>query len=702
MSGVLIKDNDWITRAFLVNNSDLDKADTKYRFFSTVELKFTNTTPGGNLEVNPLPQFTLYADPPPAANTSIAGGDPMGRAYSELFDDNSQRIYMRFGQVQFNSMWTFFTNFYNINAGRMARTGRGPGIAYTIGRLAGMVVPLFFPKLLAVSFLGYATRFFLDKPSSKYCFLKPAMPLYWHAVQTIVNALAVNMGIVDRAFGDDNLHTPNSKGKSASEYNYTKSKLKQAFPDVFTDRGSINVFAYANKAQRLAHQQQMMFEAATKEGGDGMLQQIANIFSSKPKSTTPDWDRYLDRWVSNASLGQTKTATSNGGTDVVGDLAAGETVDKEKLKSDAGFFDFFKAELNDGAAFATFRVNFTGTVTESFSNSVGETDLAGKINGMSAQGRATKFSLAGGDVLPEGIVGDTIKAIGSTLTDFLAGVADGTVLSGLGAVSGGAFADIPKYWQNASATFNKSTYTLNLMTPYNNPISQLFNIVTPLAMLLAGVLPLATGRQSYTAPFHLELYDRGRCQSRFALIESLTIQRGIGNTGWSKHGQALGIEVSFNIVDLSSVIAMPISGAFNMDTVAAFGDMGALGGGAAGAAIGFSKGGVPGAVVAGTVGAAAGSIGGAGIGHAFEAGSAALSTIGSLFDDETMFSDYMATLGALSLSDQIYPTRKLKLRLTRAMTDWDTWFSTANYASIMGDSVGGRLLSSVYKGTDRG
>lgn len=698
MSGVLIKDNDWITRAFLVNNSDLDKADTKYRFFSTVELKFTNTTPGGNFEVNPLPQFTLYADPPPAAETTLAGGDPMGRAYSEIYDDNSQRIYMRFGQVQFNSMWTFFTNFYNIGAGRMARTGRGPGIAYTIGRLAGMVVPLFFPKLLVVSFLGYASRFFMDKPSSKYCFLKPAMPLYWHAVQTIVNALAVNMGIVERAFGDDNLHA--SKGNPSAEFNYTKSKLRQAFPDVFTEKGSINVFAYANKAQRLAHQQQSMLEAASNNSSAGVMDSLYNIFTTKPKSATPDWDKYLDRWVSNAALGQVPPAGGGGGAqDAMGDLAVAETLDKSNKITDPGFFDFFKAELNEGAAFATFRVNFTGTMTESFSNSVGESDLASKINGMSAQGRATNFSLAGGNVLPDGIVASTVGAIGSTLKDFLAGFADGTILSGLGVATGGAFADIPKYWQNASATFNKGTYTVNLLSPYNNPISQLFNIVTPLAMLLAGVLPLSTGRQSYTAPFHLELYDRGRCQTRFGLIESLTIQRGIGNTGWSRHGQALGIEVSFNIVDLSSVIAMPISGAFNMDATQAFGDIAGGTAGVLGGGIGFLKGGVVGAVATGTIAAGVASIGGATVGHGFQSVNQAVSTLGSLFDDETMFSDYMATLGSLSLSDQIYPTRKLKLRLTRAMADWDTWFSTANYASVLGDSVGGRILSAVYKGT---
>ena len=68
-------------------------------------------------------------------------------------------------------------------------------------------------------------------------------------------------------------------------------------------------------------------------------------------------------------------------------------------------------------------------------------------------------------------------------------------------------------------------------------------------MLLAGILPLSTGKASYTSPFLCQLYDRGRLQIRLGMIESLSITRGTTNLAFDKHGQALGIDVTFSVVE---------------------------------------------------------------------------------------------------------------------------------------------------------
>jgi hypothetical protein len=97
------------------------------------------------------------------------------------------------------------------------------------------------------------------------------------------------------------------------------------------------------------------------------------------------------------------------------------------------------------------------------------------------------------------------------------------------------------------------------VSPYGNPVSQIINLYIPLAMLLAGALPLAKGRQSYTPPFICEVYDRGRCQSPLAIIDSLSVTRGTGNLGFTNEGRALGIDVTFTVADLSSLVYLPIS-----------------------------------------------------------------------------------------------------------------------------------------------
>jgi hypothetical protein len=194
MVSPLIKDRYWVRNAFLVTQEQLNAVDQENRYFTSVSLNFTDTTPGGNLAINPLPQFTRFTDPNALVSlgnriksssqdrySAYLGSKGMGRYYGEAFDQNQQIIYMRFGVPAFNSMTQFFTGFYNTSAGNLARTGRGTSIFYSIGKAAGFVVSILSWKLLAVHLLGVGLRFAMGKPSSKFYYLKPTMPLYWNA-----------------------------------------------------------------------------------------------------------------------------------------------------------------------------------------------------------------------------------------------------------------------------------------------------------------------------------------------------------------------------------------------------------------------------------------------------------------------------------------------------------------------------------------
>jgi hypothetical protein len=108
-------------------------------------------------------------------------------------------------------------------------------------------------------------------------------------------------------------------------------------------------------------------------------------------------------------------------------------------------------------------------------------------------------------------------------------------------------------------------------------------------------------------------------------------------------------------------------------------------------------GGIPGAAV----GAAAGTAAGAAVGTAVDAVSAIGAAIKGCFSDDTPFNDYMAVLAGMSVTDQIYSWRKLKLNATRQMVNLKSMYSIANYTSFMADSVPGRVASWFYKGIIR-
>ncbi len=686
VSPFLAKDTTWIRNSFAVPASELSagsKGDLGRRIFTTASHKFTDTTLGGNFAINPPPQFTRTADIRPATNR-LANSPGMGRYYSEAIDDNSQIIYMRMGVPQFNSLTTFFTGFYNTGAGQLARTGRGTGVFYALGRAAGFVVSIMNWLPLAVHLLGVGWRFFMGKPSSKFYYLKPTMPLYWNAVQTIVNQIAVNRGIVPRLGSGGTVAGPQGNTDLSNSYSFdtsTQALFYQNSPDIFTSSGTVNVYAMATRAQRLQYKQYNAIEQAASEQELDLVTAFTNVIGQTFSDKLPDFAAYLGKWAGTASADGT---TSTGGSSWAQPAQASSTTDSDSSSGSTagstdssvealitsatagdGFGDFFKAEAEDGSQFAAFRVNYTGSVGESFSSSVVDSDIANKMNSMSSSSRSTKFDFAGGDI-GDGMLATAAKAIGGAVADFASGVAASLQVSGLAALAGAAFVDIPKHWESSSATLPRSTYTISLVSPYGNAMSQLMNLHIPLAMLLAAALPLSTGKQSYTSPFLVELYDKGRCQTRLGIIDSLSVTRGTGNLGFTNEGHALAMEVTFSVLDLSSIMHMPISEGISFAGAAVAATVGAIAGGPIGAAAAF---GIE-QIASGT------------------------------FDEDTYFTDYMAILGGMGLADQIYPWRKYKLNLTKRMTNFSTWASWAHWNSWLGNTPPGRLVSMIYKGVE--
>lgn len=664
MATVQLTDDQWIRQAFMLPKWAVTQQDEMRRVLTSASYKFTDTTLGGSFAINAPPQFTRYADIKVPSRFAPSKG--MGRYYSEAIDDTGQFVHMRFGVPQFNSLTNFFFNFYNPKASMIARTGRSTQAFYTVGKALGFVVTLPLQPLI---WMGSVVNFLTKKPVSKFYYLKPAMPLYWGAVNVIANQIAVNMGIIPRVMSADEQHL-----KGNAEEAPTQSDIEQyhkLLPNIFRQDGGVDIYAVATRAQRLAHRnrENMKNIADSASGRDAILSLRDRMleFNTEPVSGDPGsrgFPLYTEEYTSLTEY------TAPGSDDSEDQEKTGDA-----FETMASFADFSIAELEDGAQFVTFRVDDPGPTTESFSSTVGESELAGKINGISSQARTARFSFADGNI-GDGPVAEFMEGAIGAVKGVATGFLDSVNMSGIMALSGNAFADIPKVWESSEANLPSSTYTIELRSPYGNKMSRYINLMIPLSMLLAAALPISTGKQSFTSPFLCEMYAKGRNQIRLGMIESLSITRGTGNVGWTKDGEPLGIDVTFTVVDMSTVMHMPISPQFGAIGAAAM---------TAGSALGESIGAIAGNREAG---AAVG-----------EGVAAAMSK--STFDDDNAFTDYMAVLGSLSLADQIYPMNKLKLNLTRRMSAWEQWKSPAYQANWAMGTLPGRVISAMSHVSER-
>lgn len=671
-----IKDDAWVQSAFMIPRHAGNVRDARLRVFSNTAFKFTDTTLGGNFALNPPPQFTRTADLKLVGRFARPRNDEksvssrsltsagMGRKYGEMIDDNSQLVHFRFGVPQFNSITSFFTGFFDGKAAYLSKTGRAPGFFYKLGRATGFVVTI---PLIPIMLLGEAYAFLTRQPSSKFYYIKPTMPLYWQSVNTIVNSIAVNMGIIKRVWADDsNEEVKDKLNEKVDTYNdgdfapskdlrHTKSDIAlyhKYFPDIFRENGGIDVYAVANRAQRVANvARQRALEAASDLSGDynslrtklseyigrdvtadGKEVKIGQDFKDPgtgfKETGLTGLDAYIAAWnETDAAKPNYAAADDKGNTNQVDEV--------EKAGSwFSNFVKFAKAELQDGGQFVTLRVNHTGAVSESFGNSTQESNLKQSINGTSADMRSKTFDVSGGN-LGDGVILGAIEGIGSAVKDFSFGVLDQLNISGLRSLAGAAFVDIPEMWADSFASLPSKSYTIELRSWSGDPISRLMSLYVPLACIIAGVLPKSVGKHAYDSPFILEMYDKGRTQSRLGIITDVSISRGEGNLGWNKDNHALGINVTMTIKDLSSVIHMPL----NAST--------------------------------------------------------------GLFDHDSNFGDYMAVLGSVAMMDQIEPLAKMHLNLTRKMVEFQSWTSPSRWASMFNNTMPGQIMSGIARSTDR-
>ena len=638
-----IKDTDWIKESVSIHDTNLGGLDSIKRFVSGADLQFEDTTLGGNFVINPRPQFTRYADTRSVGvlqgrqKVTVAastGNHGMGIYYQEAFNSTQQTLHMRFGVPEFNSLVSFFTSFYDGETAMYAKSGRlSQQLGYHIGKALGLVANFVFLPLLAVHAIGVGLRFFMRKPASKYYYLKPTMTNYWTAVTTIVNQIAVYKGMLPNGSKDDGPYDSTQNQAIIDEAGM--NAMRKLMPTLYSETGFIDIYKIANRAQRIRNQVDLKLAALARDMTYEDFQQYASDFAGRKIELGRGRTLYdaVKDWSAVKNGQQTDASKSSLDKHI---RTPDDPKSTELAKEPDGLYDHFESEFMDGSQFATFRVEYGGPVQESWSSSTVESDISSKFNQLSAQGRAASFSFANGN-----IDGGPLSAITGLINGVATGLADALHISGIASLAGAAFVDIPQHWDNSAVNLPQMSYTMKLISPYGNAMSQMMDLYIPMAMLLAGALPISTGKQSYASPFLLELYDQGRAQTRLGIIDSLTFVRGTSNLGFNRNKQFMSVDVSFSVKDLSSVMHMPLSSGFS------------------------------------------------------------LNPLKGVFDEDTVYSDYLHVLSNATLGQNIYPMRKLRENLNvkamsiRALTSPARWMGAIHDIPYIG------MIDIFYKDTAR-
>jgi hypothetical protein len=668
----------WVRHAFVLPPQALDAVAQRRRIYSDTSLKFTDTSLGGNFCINPPAQFTPTADPRMKSFWTTTTADGMGRYYSEAIDDNNVLAHFRFGVAEFNSMRNFFTNFYDYDVGYMARTGRTTNLGFVLGKLIGTVVGW---PLVGMSIIGRAYRFAFGKPASKYYYLKPTMPVYWNAVNDIANNMAVNLGIVAPLWPSAYDVSKNAVFNQSVSTEQQKQALNSIIPDVWRENGTIDVYGVATRAQRLsASLNERILEAlggSLEEANQRQLtmreaiEKIRDIKQESLQERKVSLRDYLSKYLRLQGAQPTHSLVEQDAEGV--DKDTGKIVYRSDTISDAEAYPsfypnndesnndtsnttnsaaaFLMGEVRDGAQFITYRIDNPGNTGESFNNSTRESDIASTLNGFSGGMKNTRFSLMDGQIaglrdIP--VVGDMIVGAMEQVKGVITGAIAGAKLDGLLGLAGSAFVDIPKHWESSTANMPRAEFTIPLRSPYGNDASRYQAILLPIATLLAAALPMATGGASYTSPFLCECYVQGRCQIRLGMIESLTFTRGTGNQGWTPDGKFLGVDVTVSVVDMSSILTVPVGSAMSPTDLLD-----------------------PDALVA------------------------------KILGEDSPWHDYLAVLTSMSLSSQIYQFPKLMRNITRFGANWDAFWSVSHGANWLRGTWPVSTLSNFFKTAER-
>lgn len=479
-------------------------------------------------------------------------------------------------------------------------------------------------------------------------------------------------------------------GYTESEHSQLVAQAYAAAPEIFRKRGGIDVYALATRTQHLATARRkllddysskitnkedimrMMIEleytrdfTAKTQSLEDMLKIVHEPVPGAPnemgignpqfKEDSFDSAALVKDTLANSADGQAINDQRSTAAQVEASTNADGTVSSNERKSQAitdgiEMFNSYHSDPNSnddpvmkegwmsklwrfmsdnyhGAyEWVTFNVQHTGAMSVSFSNSSREADISSMINGFSSTMASHRFTFSNGAT---GV--DVFDAAIGTVKNTLLGFAAGIDAAGILSLAGSAYVDIPEHWDSSSTNFPSEQYKMKLRSVYANKLSRFIALYVPLSMIIAGALPISTGRQQYTSPYYCQVISPGRTSVKLGMIDSLNIEIGVGNMGYNQQNQPLGFDVSWSVKDMNKTMHAPID-----------------------------------------------------IGGGF------LNPAKGIFDDDNAFNDLLNVMSAVSMADQINPVRRLSKNIALRLNQWDSFWSMGNMTMGFYDSMLGR------------
>lgn len=217
--------------------------------------------------------------------------------------------------------------------------------------------------------------------------------------------------------------------------------------------------------------------------------------------------------------------------------------------------ELLKDHLYGGTDGISFRVEGTGTVSDSFSNSSQQSSIAGTFNNTVQTVQDFKFNTGGGAT---GV--DFIDGFVNTIKDAVTGVMAGSVVGNLPlALLGNSRVIIPEHWMDSASNLHSEQITLFFEAPYAHPYSIATNVFLPLALIAPFFTPFSTGGATYGSPFMVKMFQRGRQILRTGMVRNASMTFGEGPLGWTTDMKPRNCRVTLDFVDFEPIMAMPIT-----------------------------------------------------------------------------------------------------------------------------------------------
>jgi len=423
------------------------------------------------------------------------------------------------------------------------------------------------------------------------------MYVYWATVENILNAMVARRTMIPYVLQNYSFKLDNTQNREQKVTDTFVKELNDLLPDIIDkETGRISVFAIALRAQaafnKMQHEDFIKNEQSTISKDFTGYQKTENnshdTYFTNNKGESSIFTQYLFEKAYELLISDEKDqeinlddAGSAGQSSLIdfdpaytdengkpiditldpnnpNDSVEQKIIDNAQSKSSKWdkYKEYMLSELSEGAAFAIFNVEYTGSIGESFSNSFGSNPIESTFNSLSSKVRNISDLMSSAAGIP--VVDDVMQMAKDTAATVLGSASFG-LLNPLLALAYGVNVSMPKVWESSSATLPRSSYKIKLISPYGNAYSQLFNIYLPMAMIMAGSLPRSTGLSTHTFPFFCQMFDRGRSNIQLGMIESVSFTRGTSNLGFTRSGHPNAIDVDISVANLDEFISVDVS-----------------------------------------------------------------------------------------------------------------------------------------------